>query len=125
MRIDESRRDDQAGGIDPARSRRVGQLSDSTDPAVGDSDVGTEPGGAAAVDNLPAGDHDIEALLRLTPRACHDRADYQRGDGSGYETTHLSHLPVARTALIALVAPVALVGPVDHLTRWRSASAAM
>jgi len=76
--VDEARRDDQPGGVDPRRGRGGLQLTDGRDAIALDADVGVEPRRAAAIDDPATGDQQIE-IGRLRPE-CDQRAhDEEQG----------------------------------------------
>ena len=58
--VDESGRDDFAGGVDGALARCSGEIADGGDLAIADADVAGIPGGAGAVDDVAVGDDDVE-----------------------------------------------------------------
>ena len=59
QQVDESRRDDQAPGVDRPLCRVAGQRADRDDSAIPDSHVRDEPGGARAVDHPAAHEEQI------------------------------------------------------------------
>ena len=61
VEVDEAGRDDEAGGVDNASStgRRDRLAGDEGNPVAGDGDVRPIAGGAGAVDDRPAGDHEV------------------------------------------------------------------
>ena len=60
--VNESRRDDLAGGVDGLPARRSGQVADGGDAARADADVARVPGRAAAVDDVAVGDDQVKKL---------------------------------------------------------------
>jgi len=60
VRIDETRRDDQSRGVNAAGGRRSSQAADANNSSVRHGNVARHPRRAAAVDNSPAGDQQVE-----------------------------------------------------------------
>ena len=79
--VDEAGRHHQAGGVDPRRGLGRRQVAERGDPVAGDADVGAEPRGAGAVDDLAVGDHDVEGRGRR--RAASGRRGRRGGGGRG------------------------------------------
>jgi hypothetical protein len=62
LNVDDAGCDDEAAGVDPAPGWRVGEHAGRSHPGdavADDADVAVEPGVAGAIDDLPAGDHDV------------------------------------------------------------------
>ena len=60
VRIDETGRDRQSGGVDKPARLGAGQVADGLNPIPGYADVVAESGCLRAVDHGPAADHDVE-----------------------------------------------------------------
>ena len=79
VQIDESRSDDETGGVDDAPRGCVRQPAHAGDAAAGDRDVACEPGVTRPIDDMAAANHDV------VHRALGGRADnggtYQRNHG--------------------------------------------
>ena len=58
--VDESGRDDFAGGVDGALGGRTGEVADGGDAAIADADVAGVPGRAGAVDDVAVRDDDVK-----------------------------------------------------------------
>ncbi len=78
--VDESRRDDFAGGVDGAFGGRLGEVADGGDAAIADADVARVPGRAGAVDDVAVGDDDVKGLQCRLRSGC---ADGENGQGGG------------------------------------------
>ena len=73
--VDEPGADDATGGIDHVRGGRVGQRPDRHDPIAAHPDVGGDRRRAAAVDDRPAADQQVEVHRLAQLSAAEERDD--------------------------------------------------